>query len=113
MRCRIFLIALGTFLPAPAYADSCIMKQHVVAQSSDGRYIVRLDRADVWKGRIEDTKLETVFEANPDVLHWFRGGKLLICVPVNHGTPRPRVVDAKGFGGEYWIETLQRRKPRK
>jgi hypothetical protein len=68
MRSRILLIALGTFLPVSAYADSCIMKQHVTAQSSDGRYIVRLDRAGVWKGSIEDTRLETVFEANPDGL---------------------------------------------
>jgi hypothetical protein len=44
------------------------MKQHVVAQSSDGRYIVRLNLAEVWKGHIEDTKLETGFEANPDGL---------------------------------------------
>jgi hypothetical protein len=89
MRSRLLLIALGTFFPVSAYADTCIMKQHVVAQSSDGRYIVRLDLADVWKGHIEDS------------------------VPVNHGTPRPGAVDAKGLGGEYWIETLQRRKPRK
>lgn len=71
MRSRILLIVLGTFLPGSAYADSCIMKRHVEAQSSDGRYIVRLDRLDLagaWKGRIEDTKLETVFEANPSGL---------------------------------------------
>ena len=38
MKSRILLIALGTVLPVSAFADSCIMKQHVEAQSSDGRY---------------------------------------------------------------------------
>ena len=44
------------------------MKQHVVAQSGDGLYIVRLDRVGVWKGRIEDRRLGTMTEANLDGL---------------------------------------------
>ena len=46
-------------------------------------------------------------------IYEFRGGKLLICIPVRPGKRRPSVIDAKECGLDYWTETLQRRKPRK
>ena len=40
----------------------------------------------------------------------FRGGKLMICVPDGPEKPRPRTIDAKGYGVEDRTDTLQRRR---
>ncbi len=46
-------------------------------------------------------------------IYEFSGGKLRFCTPDGPGKPRPKTLDAKGFGVEDWTATLQRRKPKK
>jgi uncharacterized protein (TIGR03067 family) len=46
-------------------------------------------------------------------LYEFRGGKLKTCVPDGPEKPRPKTMDAKGYGVEDWTETLHRRTERR
>lgn len=54
---RVLLLSIGTLaaLSFPANADSCSFLEHAEAKSKDGRYVVKLDWEDGWKGRFEDT----------------------------------------------------------
>lgn len=55
---RALLLSIGTLiaLSCSASADSCSFLDHAEAKSRDGRYVVKLDWEDGWKGRLEDTK---------------------------------------------------------
>jgi uncharacterized protein (TIGR03067 family) len=95
--------------------------QELVSKTFEGDEILTLDRKfDNYTVRLDETVMPhaiELFEPGKKEpikgIYEFRGGKLLICTPDGQEKPRPKVVDAKGYGVEDWTETLQRRKMKK